>query len=132
MLAAALFAGMFVWGCKSGRAWIPPENRPITNVCLTQSDELIKIKEGHFLAVYLPGGDTGGTWRMTRKPDAGILKNVGRGRSGWSQDSAAQAGDVIFYFEAVSPGITDFVFRRSGPANAPASREFALTVYTYY
>ncbi|MCD6405600.1 MAG: hypothetical protein J7M19_07220 [Planctomycetes bacterium] len=131
-LAAALFAGMLVWGCRSGRAWMPPAGRPVTNVCLTQGDELVGIKQGHFLAVYLPGDRAGGAWAMTRKPDAGILKGTGRRRVGRSKDSAAPAGDVIFYFEAISPGVTDFVFRRSGPANTPAGEEFALTVYTYY
>ncbi len=119
-------------GCAPPRLAVPPEGARVTRLRWTQSYQLVRIREGSYLAVHLPHpGEDEPQWRLVRRPDRRTLRFRGMQHAGEDTTQGRHADDVIFIFEGIAPGLEWVVIETEEPSGLSAAR-FEVAVEVYY
>ncbi len=122
--AAAALVAVCACGCQSPSLTAFTGTASVTALRPTQSGRLVTVKLGRTLTAGLPPDEPGRRWRLSRRPDAGILRPLGVERSG-----AGPHAKLDFVFKAVGVGTTSFAITRPPRDPHEGPEVFELTVY---
>ena len=129
VLLVLLAAGLAAWsyGCQGTDGRELPDSQSVLRLRITQSGQIVRLRENGLLAVHLPCGSKGGRWRLTVKPDRSVLRSLARHEVAEYEPAASAGPEQVFYLRGVAPGVTVVTLEREA-----SPERFEVTVEVFY